>query len=212
MTNKRGVNNLIAYRRVRDTALTLKKFTLELLCRCTGLSQKIVEAELADMISAGYVSLNSETVEHLPSINFYEVTMDVEKRLQLLDDIESTYPQQAVKPQPSSRHYLVAVTFLNSIEQGLQSRAISEAYAQSRLKRVLENLKFAWYDEGEPVNITKAFFDFQAARIALLQGKSAAAGSLFTKVKEETKDYEDPEVAALFSAAISYLELLKNKI
>lgn len=170
--------------RVRDNALTLREFTVAQMINATGLKPESVRTELQRMKQEGLL-----ITEPIPSPqgrrggrpSLYRLTKDPEKRLALARQVESFFPKPPVPSRPTSRHYLIATRLLDKIAAGEYK---DDAERDTLLKQAADALEFAWYDEGEPEGILRAYIEKEKARMKYLAGKHDPAETLFQQVKE----------------------------
>ena len=168
--------------RVRMNALLLCEFTAEQMVRITGLKSESVRTELQRMKQEGLLEVIRGTVpadqkrKRGGQSVLYKLVPDSEKRLALSRSVETFYPENPRPPQPTSRHYHLALRLL---DQGAEA---TDDHKRDLLHEAEEELDFALSEEGasrapEPV---RAHIEFQRGRLAYLREQYEQAAESFS--------------------------------
>jgi hypothetical protein len=168
--------------KVRMNALLLCEFTTEQMVRITDLKSESVRTELQRMKQEGLLepARNSTTEDQRRKRGgqpvVYRLASDPEKRLALSRSVETFYPEKSRPPQPTSRHYHLALRLLD------QAAEVSDDHKWDLLHEVEEELDFALSEEGasrapEPV---RAHIEFQRGRLAYLREQYEQAAESFS--------------------------------
>jgi len=169
---------------VRYNALMLSQFTVEQMVKATGLNPESVRTELQRMRQEGLLTSGPLAGERRgrggrPAV--YKLTSDPEKRLALSRSVRAFYPEPPRPVRPTSRHYLVANRILDRIATGQYK---DDQECEAFLQEARERLEFAWYDEGEPEGLIRAYIDRERARLEYLWVNYETAEALFRQVRE----------------------------
>jgi len=178
--------------RVRESALTMKKFTVEEMVRVTGLNEDSVVSELRRMRKSGFISAhNVNRSQPGRPRRIYKLTSDPEKRFKMSAQVAEFYPKPLAQARPTSHHYFNAVSLLDSL--GASEKAEERA---KLLGECEDELSFAWYEEGAPDGILDAFIRSQKGRVEYLKGNYEQAQALFEKAMETFTANDLPEEKA----------------
>jgi len=178
--------------RVRESALTMKEFTLEEMVRATGLNKDSVESELKRMRERGFITVhNTKRPKPGRPPCLYKLTSDPEKRFKLSTQVAEFYPKPRAQERPTSHHYFRAVELLDSL--GEKEKAEDRARVLSECE---DELSFAWYEEGSPDGVLEAFIQSQKGRVEYLKENYEQAQALFEKAMETFTIYNMPEEKA----------------
>ena len=180
MTTRSGMSEVKI--KVRVNALLLCEFTAEQMVRITGLKPESVRTELQRMKQEGLLE-----VTHGPAPAdqkrkrggqsvLYKLVPDSEKRLTLSRSVETFYPEKPRPPQPTSRHYHIALRILDEAAEASNDRK------QGLLNQAEEELDFALSEEGAsraPESV-RADIEFQRGRLAYLREQYERAAESFS--------------------------------
>jgi len=167
--------------KVRLNVLLLCEFTAEQMVQITGLNPESVRTELQRMKQEGLLEVTRNPAptdqkrkrggQHV----LYRLVSDPEKRLALSCSVETFYPEKLRPPQPTSRHYHLALRLLDQVAEVSDNRKLD------LLHEAEEELYFALSEEGashapEPV---RAHIELQLGRLAYLRGQDGQAAESF---------------------------------
>ena len=168
--------------KVRMNALLLCEFSTEQMVRITGLKPESVRTELQRMKQEGLLVVirKPNTADQKRRRGgqsvLYTLVSDSEKRLALSRSVETFYPEKPRPPQPTSRHYHVAMHILDEAMEASNDRK------QSLLNQAEEELDFALSEEGAsraPESV-RAHIEFQRGRLAYLREQYGQAAESFS--------------------------------